>query len=269
MGIGDEIIASGCAAREHGRTGKRVVICGLGGAPRWHEMWEGLNYIVNPMKEDVMLADYASIINGGKCRPYIQYPFTVELGCTYNKTFRCTNNIGQIAFTLEETTFAFKHELATEKYNVLVEPNLADKSNPNKQWGFGNWQELVQLNRSLINWVQIGDGSGRLLDGVTFIQTPTFRHGAAVLARMHASILPEGGLMHAAGALNKAAVVLFGGATDPYVMGYPMHVKIFDDHESSPCGRWQPCGHCLNYWMTLTPNKVLRKLQLLLDGVLP
>lgn len=279
MGYGDEIIASGHAYAAHIKTRKRVVILDIGGNPRTHEMWNGLDYIVNPKKEsfDLFLNDFVSIKNGGKCRPYISYPFTVELGCTYSG-WKCSDHVGKIVFSQEELEFARKID-KQERINpyyahVLIEPTLmVHKANPNKQWGRNKWQELVTTcvirarsnRKSRFQFFQVGTTPADCLDDVRYIQTPTFRHGAAVLATMDACVLPEGGLAHAAGALHKPAVVLFGGAVDPIAMGYPWHSHIVDTGPLSPCGKWQPCGHCAEVWERLSPQTVADKLIALLS----
>ena len=55
---------------------------------------------------------------------------------------------------------------------------------------------------------------------------------------------PEGGFHHAAAALNKKAVVIFGGFIDPLVTGYDFHNNIYVDIDGSPCGSRVICKHC-------------------------
>ena len=49
---------------------------------------------------------------------------------------------------------------------------------------------------------------------------------------------------HAAAALDKKAVVLFGGYIHPNTTGYNFHYNIYIDIEDSPCGMRKYCEHC-------------------------
>ena len=54
----------------------------------------------------------------------------------------------------------------------------------------------------------------------------------------------HGGLSHAAAALNKKGVVIFGGWIDPLIVGYSFHNNIYVDIDGSPCGSRVICQHC-------------------------
>ena len=55
----------------------------------------------------------------------------------------------------------------------------------------------------------------------------------------------EGGFGHAAAALNKKAVVYFGGWISPEVIGYDFHENIYYKNTKSPCGEYRHvCEHC-------------------------
>jgi ADP-heptose:LPS heptosyltransferase len=137
---------------------------------------------------------------------------------------------------------------------VIVEPTLTERTNPNKQWGRAKWQELTRiLNDNGYRIVQIGPNADDILDGSQFIETPTFRVGAAVLQHSIGAILPEGGLHHAAGMLRKRVVVLFGGAVDVNATGYEDHINIV---RGDACGNWLHCDHCKEIWAALQPREV-------------
>lgn len=251
MGIGDEIIASGHAWSAHKRTGKRVRILDRRGKPRMHEMWAGLDFITTQNR------DVTDIINGSGARPYIRYPFSRETGCTYSG-WRCRDNIGVISLTDQEKLFGEAATLWLGNF-VVVEPHLASTSNPNKQWGWDRWQSLVDM-RPDVNWVQLGPIGTKVLRGVRHVVTPGFREAVAVLSYARTAVLPEGALHHAAGALGKCVVVLYGGAVDEDAMGYDCHLPIVDQGFGSPCGAWKPCTHCAGIWARLMPETVSARL---------
>ncbi|MEK9754719.1 MAG: glycosyltransferase family 9 protein [Rhodospirillaceae bacterium] len=260
MSFGDEIMASGHArvavarrsAAEPGVTFKAVVL-DRAGQRRWHGLWRDLPWIVQP-GETWPQAQTVAVRNGAQCRPYIRYPFTIAGGQRWT-TWRARDHVGAIELTAAERAYAETQFERLGDY-VLVEPNLT-KSNHNKNWGWHNWQRLVELLDQVgLQAVQVGPAGTPLLKGAHLVITPTFRAAAAVLERAMLSILPEGGLHHAAAALARPAIVLFGGYITPQVTGYPDHVNLADDGPSSPCGRWLPCTHCAEVWSRLDARDV-------------
>ena len=244
-------MASGQALAEYKRTGRRVRILDRYNRPRWSEMWEGLDWIALPHEA----GDFATIQNGPQCRPYVENPLTLERGLRFSG-WRARDHVGSIVLTDREKDFA-KLALRGVRPFILMEPALLPKSNPNKQWGWDNWQALADILALKGHTVlQIGPRGARPLGDVTFIVTPTFRQGAAILSRAAAAVLPEGGLHHAAAVLNIPAVVLFGGAIDPQATGYDSHVNLADDGPLSPCGTWKYCPHCAEVWRKLQPETV-------------
>ena len=83
------------------------------------------------------------------------------------------------------------------------------------------------MERAHPYWVQLGAGGIRVLEGVRPIETADFRAACAALAGARAAVLPEGGLHHAAAALDIPAVVIFGAMTSPANTGYASHVNLF------------------------------------------
>jgi hypothetical protein len=257
MGVGDEIMASGHALAEHRRTGKRVKILDLVGRPRLDVMWHGLPWIAQPHET----GDFATIVNGPQCRPYIEYPFGREIGQRWTK-WRARDHMGAIALTGSEMRFASNAVRGLGRFFV-IEPGLDPKSNPNKQWGRSNWAELAErMVGGSLKVVQMGaQPPAYLVPGVTYVRTRSFRMAASLLARAAGAVLPEGGLHHAAAVLGVPAVVLFGGHIGPETTGYAGHVNLADRGPGSPCGRWQPCRHCADVWLRLAPGEVYAALR--------
>ena len=57
---------------------------------------------------------------------------------------------------------------------------------------------------------------------------------------------------HAAAALNKKAVVIFGGFINPSITGYDFHKNLYIEDEKSPCGLKDECIHCLKCMELIT-----------------
>jgi len=97
-----------------------------------------------------------------------------------------------------------------------------------------------------------------LLNGVTPIKTSSFLDGAALLSIAKTALMSEGGLMHAAAAVNVPSVIIFGGFVSPENTGYKLHKNFYSGGE--PCGSLEPCKHCVASMKKILPRKVSKKL---------
>ena len=84
----------------------------------------------------------------------------------------------------------------------------------------------------------------KYFNNVINLHNVNFRKSCALLSNADLFIGIEGGMHHAAAALNKKAVVIFGGFIDPLVTGYGFHNNIYVDIDGSPCGSRVICQHC-------------------------
>jgi len=247
MGFGDEIMASGHARVESERLGGgKIHILGTNHRARNHEVWWDLPWIAVKDEKSV-----GSVHNASGCRPYITYPFTIHTGCTYSG-WRARDYMGAIYLRGYEVDHA-RSLVGHLGQFALVEPELKEGSNPNKQWGLLKWGRLTDMLVKAMPVVQTLMPGKKALPGVIGIRCDTFRIAAAVLSLAHVLVLPEGGLHHAAAVLGKPAVVLFGGSPSPEYTGYPIHTNIAADKH---CGAWLPCKHCAQFWDGLTPEYV-------------
>lgn len=244
-------MAAGQARAEFARSGRRVQILGRDGAPRWHPLWEGLDYIARPVER----GDFARIVNGPGLRPY--HTGKSPQQWTYNPAFRPTP--AEIRFTAAEDEFGRQHA-----GHIIVEPHIKRKASPNKQWGWARWNKLAYLaGEAGLKLTQMGAPGVPLIERADFIATPTFRHAAAVLKYARAAVLPEGGLHHAAAAVGLRAVVIFGGFTPIELTGYEGHVNLGASVDDA-CGMRLPCDHCAKWMAGIKPERVFGELQRIL-----
>lgn len=276
MGLGDEIMATGDARRINEETGRRVVVLDRNRRPRWHPVFDGNPRLVRP-EEAARGGDFAQLVSGPGDRPYADYEAIEALGrrrgadpanrkaCRraasrlfFKAGYRVTP--GEIHLTPAERGFADGVFMRYDPF-VVVEPGVKPRV-PAKQWGRGNWAEVVKLARAAgFNVVQLGPHQSAPLDGARKIVTVDFRMAVAVLTRARAVACAEGGLHHACGAVGARAVVLFGGRTDPAQLGYGWHVNYYCPHKGSPCGtEHEDCPLCRADFARLTPEMVASKL---------
>lgn len=255
MGFGDEIMTT-ARARELKRAHPQAhIVIGDGKQEFWSTIFENNPHIsrlqnVPPQNEVIWLKDYPGN------RPY--HSKTTLKRVFYNMDFRAQP--GDLYFSESELLFAQQIVQRLPPF-ILVEPHIKGMASArNKDWGWDKWQRLVNVLGREHEIVQMGPPGTRTLIGARFIETPSFRYACAVLAHARACILPEGGLHHAAAALNIPGVVIFGGYTHPQTTGYSLHTNVFVE-KGSPCGRNTPCRHCRRCMEAITVELVLTALR--------
>lgn len=217
-----------------------AIVIGDGEREIWHEIFDGNPHVtrladVLPGQPVVWLENYT-----GR-RPYIDYKLTRSPDRHFFKPYRARR--GDLFFTaaeLERADTVLRSLGPTRMPLVSVEPHV--DSRPNKDWGFARWQRVVDLLAPRAVCLQPSYGKP-VLAGVRAIPW-SFRSYAALLARCDLHIGPEGGLHHAAAALGRPAVVIFGGRIHPDLTGYSSHTNLYRDVPGSPCGMVAPCAHC-------------------------
>lgn len=125
---------------------------------------------------------------------------------------------------------------------VIVEPHtkLELGLSRNKAWPWDRWQTLVREVKA--PWIQLGPKGTKILEGVRHIETPRFRDALGYINSADLVVTTDGALHHAAAALDRDAVVLWGGVTDPQTLGYQSHRNIRAQVQT--CGSIKDCAHC-------------------------
>jgi len=247
MGFGDEIMATAWARRAKQLNPDASVFLGPVGKPEWSVVWENnpnISKTHTPGEKAVWVPHYTG------CRPYIKG--TTGSNIVYNEDHRCER--GEIYLTDSEC------ELARTRTDgqpfILVEPHIKGSFSGNKAWFWDRWQSVVDgLGRSH-RVVQIGDRNKKPLRGVERIRTGDFRQALAVVSLASLVITTDGALHHAAAALGKPAVVLWGARTHPKVLGYDSHTNLYTG-EGESCGSMSPCQHCVNAMKKITVEMVV------------
>ena len=113
----------------------------------------------------------------------------------------------------------------------------------NRDWGIENWTKFVEKYKKDYLFVQSVHKESKLISDV-YIFDSDFRHACAVMNCCDLFLGWEGGFVQAAAALQKKALVLYGGWIDPKIIGYDFHTNIYIDIKASPCGMLDYCEHC-------------------------
>lgn len=260
MGMGDELLASGIAKRIHAMTNERVNILDATGRVRQHELWDGLPYVAQDG------TGRAFIVNGPSARPYYS-------GMQGNRIMYRKWDIapGEIRLTDAERAWA---KAQMERWNhrpfIFVEHKFKPNGGggANKDWGREKWEALTQILSRDYFLVTTGPDEREYLPDTFIFHTPTFRHACAILERSIGYVGHEGGLHHAAAALGKPAVVVFGGYISPAVTGYPGHVNLYSGDSRFPlgCGIVTPCEHCRESMSKITVEEVVAAVKEMVGG---
>lgn len=244
MGAGDWIMATSQVRALNEKTGRRVVVCDMRGRARWID---GI-FDNNPRISPVRARDTATLVNSGGARPYIEAKSGVRW--TWK---RWDIAPGELFFDAKEmrTINALRVRDAIGDA-VLIEPHTKDPAS-NKAWIWDRWQAVALSG--VAKFVQAGPAGTRILKGVTFIETPTFRVALLVLKASRGYVGTEGGLHHAAAAIGIPAVVLWSHFIAPEFTGYATHTNI--RHAVGWCGLRVPCPECRASMERIHANEVV------------
>jgi ADP-heptose:LPS heptosyltransferase len=242
LGYGDQLLATGIAKRARlFRPGKKICI-GDGTQVECGEVFEN-----NPHISREIVPGCIWVHSHKGFRPYVENDKCTTEKLAWKREFKAYP--GELFLTAEEKA------KWTQTDFVYIEPNIKGWLGPNKDWGFDRWQEVVNRLPG-IRWVQ---GPGRKLDGVEQVQTASFRDACALLSRASLFVGTDGGLHHAAAALGKKAVVVWGGFTHPRNLGYDDHINLHSGVE--PCGSLKPCDHCKKAMDRITVEMVVKAIE--------
>ena len=142
----------------------------------------------------------------------------------------------ELFFTDEEQQRAARRVQGLGDF-IAVEPHAKADYTPNKDWFFERWQAVADRVSPRITVVQVGLPGKALLKGVVdFRGIGTFRDAACLLGHARLFAGTDGGLMHAARAVETASVILYGGYTPIELTAYSNNVNIYHHVDCAPCG---------------------------------
>lgn len=255
MGYGDEILAAGQAERLYAKDpSRRVAICDIHKRPRWHDIWIGNPILAHP--DDVARGEAVQrLISAPHARPYIHYPFTVDTGWTFDRSFRARDHRARIYLTASERSVGAQVRQDVGPY-ALIDPW---SKHENLRWPLESWRALV-ASRSDLTWVQhvyAGVPIEAYIPGARQVVTETFRAACGIVSAASVYIRGESGMCHAAAALAIPQVTIWGACMDWDVLGgYQGQIGILNYTPASPCGKWKPCGHCAVAMAGITVDQV-------------
>jgi len=273
MGYGDEIMSTGFARiAKQKYPDKQIII----GSTKKERIYESEIFKNNPnittiknLKPNINKVWINSYKNN---RPYFLKSKSNKEKIIWNYNYRPVK--GDLFFDNEEKNYAnlifeelkkkrnlkFKNKF---KKIVYIETSRISKDNTrlgfqNRNWSFENWNNFVKYFKEDIFFIQSKHKDSKAIDGV-FTFESNFRNACSVMSMCDLFVGWEGGFAHAAAALNKKAVVIFGGWIDPKITGYDFHENIYINIEGSPCGMRNYCDHCQKCIKLISTELVISK----------
>lgn len=114
----------------------------------------------------------------------------------------------------------------------------------NKEWFPDRLQAVVHALRGDYTMVQLGSPKDPPLDGCVDLRGKTsMRESAAIIANSATFLGQVGFLMHLARAVDRAAVIIYGGRELPWQSGYSCNTNLVTPLPCSPCWRWNACDN--------------------------
>jgi hypothetical protein len=114
----------------------------------------------------------------------------------------------------------------------------------NKEWIAGRMQQVVDALRDEYTIVQLGAPTDPALDGCIDLRGRTnMRQSAAIIAGSVLTVAQVGFLMHLTRAVDRPAVIIYGGREQPWQTGYSCNTNLFTSLPCAPCWRWNRCGN--------------------------
>ena len=261
MGYGDDLLITTLASKIKEQYPDRQIVIGNFEEKR---AYHSIVYDNNPNIADCRNIDPnkpTHIINYHQYnRPYIDYEKSTNTKYVW-RNFK--PKPGQIFFTKEEKlnaksiiSQAIDYWKNTNDKNykkiIFLETSSTKKNNKqfgikhkNKDWGYENWENLINKIKKDYLIIQSVHHETKKNIGIFTPENLDFRLACAVLNEVDFYVGPEGGFGHVAAALNKKAVLYFGGWISPDTIGYDFHENIYYDNKLSPCGEYKKyCNHC-------------------------
>ena len=174
---------------------------------------------------------------------------------------------------------------------ITIEPYSKANYTPNRTYSFEKWQKIVDEISKYVDVVQIGFkdnnpvNSTKDYTGKTYFDISstskgnneelrnvknlagktTFRESAAIIGKSKFFISTEGGLVHAASAVETKALVIMTGysgtaAAPPPHWSYPQNINV-NISSHGPCGLKIECPQCVQDVINHNENEIIDKIK--------
>jgi len=149
---------------------------------------------------------------------------------------------------LTEDELSFGQKLKKDLGNfITIEPHSKLEYTRNRRYSFEKWQNVVNaLSEKGLKFVQVGIQDRPKLENVVDMRGKTsFREAAGIIKISDLFLSSEGGLVHAANAVDTKSVVILTGYQTYKMVAYPTNINV-DISSHGPCGLKVDCELCIS-----------------------
>ena len=157
----------------------------------------------------------------------------------YNPELRC-----ELYFTDDEEERVAELIKNLNSNFIVIEPHSKMNYTPNRIYPWEKWQNFVNTVSKHTQIVQVGANESRVLDNVTNLTGQTsFREAACLIGKSNLFVSTEGGLVHAATAVDTTSLVIITGYQHPKMVSYSQNINM-NISSHGPCGLKIECQKC-------------------------
>ena len=160
----------------------------------------------------------------------------------------------------EESVDRLQESLKLATDFVVIEPySKSHWFGDLREWSFERWERVVKSVREQnVPVVQIGEGGRPILEGaIDMTGRTSFREAVLLMKRARLFLGQDGGLMHAANAVNVPSVIVWGGVNLPDFIGYRKHTVLCRHVDCAPCGLRGDCPYDKKCLTTVEASEVI------------
>lgn len=128
---------------------------------------------------------------------------------------------------------------------ITIEPHSKTNYTVNRRYPLEKWQSIVNSLQEKIQVVQVGTTDAPLLENVIDFRGETsFREATILIGKSRLLLASEGGLVHAATAVDTPSLVVITGYQTEKMVAYPQNLNV-NIATHGPCGLKVECEECL------------------------
>lgn len=190
-----------------------------------------------------------------------------------------TSRPGEIFLTEDERARAQEALIGIDnKVKVFLQPFGRNKTlvkdvprdyAPNKLWPYyGDLIDGFGGDIAFINAIpEDNEFNFPKVKGAHNIVCSSFRDACALLEACDLYLGNEGGMHHAAAALDKRGVVIFGNWISPKTTGYAIHDNVYVGDLNKPCGLMDECEECKRIMREIPTETIAEKVINVIDSL--
>jgi len=165
----------------------------------------------------------------------------------------------ELFFTDEEVQATKELSQRLDSDYVVIEPHSKALYTVNRGYPFEKWQAVVNSLSKDIQVVQVGNPNVSVLKNVVDMTGKTsFREAALLIGKAKLFLSSEGGLVHAATAVDTTSLVIITGYQSLEMVAYPQNINLYLA-KHGPCGLKIACKECKKEVDNHDYNEIIKK----------